>query len=221
MKQLLQRETAVYLLRHADLSYNSINEIGRGYIKRRVPSSCSQSGSTDSMSLVRIDFLLAVLKCSDNRALDAQNFLLRALLNLNLRATSRVQIDSSSRCRDNESQAMLPRQACKTIRAYFVSGVAIRSDPVGADNDRHNIVLVGFEPEQRAGHRVGDERRRDSVMQQFVACQSRALIVRASLGVKGLVQDLSMVQGAYNAQSSTIACCRERSIDASALPKDL
>ena len=77
---------------------------------------------------------------------------------------------------------MLPRQHCCRVGADLVRGVAVRRDPVGADDDR--VHPPGAE--ERSHHAVGDEGHRDPGPSQFPRSQPGALEQRPGLGSEHL-----------------------------------
>ena len=71
----------------------------------------------------------------------------------------------------------MPRQDRQAISADFIGKIAVRADPVGADEDDVDLGL----PHQGGRRGVGDQRARDPRVHQLPHRESRALEQRSSL----------------------------------------
>ena len=65
-----------------------------------------------------------------------------ALLDRNVRAVGRAQIDRRQRRGDVERDVVLARQDGDAVGADLVRGVAVGGDPVGADDDEVDLALA-------------------------------------------------------------------------------
>ncbi len=73
---------------------------------------------------------------------------------------------------------MPEKETVYLVRSNFVGGVSVARDPVGTGDDG----VDALHSHQRAGHRVADERRRVSLVNELVRRQPGSLVVRPRLG---------------------------------------
>ena len=100
-----------------------------------------------------------------------------ALLDRNVIAVRRRQIDGRERRRDVERHLVLVREHGHGIGADLVGGIAVGGDAVGADDD--DVDVAGAH--QRSGHALGDDRGVDALAHQLPRGQARALQERTRL----------------------------------------
>ncbi|MNR36030.1 hypothetical protein D3C85_1539180 [compost metagenome] len=93
------------------------------------------------------------------------------LLDRNIAASRRVQVDGGQRTCHIERDAMRLRQHSYAVRADFVGDIAVSRDAVRSDDDRLNPTLG----HNCAGHVIADERDVDARLLQFKSRQPRAL----------------------------------------------
>ncbi len=92
-------------------------------------------------------------------------------------AVGRGEIDRRERRGDVERHVVRVRHHRHRVRADLVGDVAVRRDPVGADDDEVDVALA----HERPGHALGDHGRRHVVAHQLPRREARALKERARL----------------------------------------
>ena len=129
-----------------------------------------------------------------------------ALLDGNVIAVGRGEIDRRERRGDVERHVVRVRHHRYRVRADLVGDVPIRSDPIGADDDEVHVALA----HERTGHALGDHGRRHLIAQELPRREPRALQERAGLVGKHL-DDLPLLgRGADHAERRAVAGRGER-----------
>ncbi len=129
-----------------------------------------------------------------------------ALLDRNVIAVGRRQIDRRERRRHVERHAVRLRHHRDGVRADLVRDVAVRGDAIGADHDEIHVAAA----HQRTGHAVGDDGRRHAVAHQLPRGEPRALQERPRLVGKHLGH-LALLGGRANhAERGAVSSGRER-----------
>ena len=100
-----------------------------------------------------------------------------ALLDRNVLAIGRGQIDRRQRRGDVERQSMRIGQERDGVGADLVGDIAVGGDAVGADDDHVDVAAA----HQRTGHAFGDDRGRDVFTHELPRRQPRALQERTGL----------------------------------------
>lgn len=86
------------------------------------------------------------------------------------------------------------------VGTNLVGGVTILDHSVGTNNDTVNVFVL----EKRTKHGVADHARRDLESGQLERSQSRALVVRCSLGVISSVKMVFLEESGNDANSGTV-----------------
>ena len=91
-----------------------------------------------------------------------------------------VEIDRRERRGDEKRDSEMFRQNRELKSADFVRAVAVFGDSIGADDD----AVYSFFFYRRRDRRIGDQRRRDFLVNQLESRQPRALIKRSRFGAR-------------------------------------
>ncbi len=142
----------------------------------------------------------------DANVLDVNHFVGRSFFDGNVAAIGNRQVESRNRRGDVKRHVVFFREHRDLIRADFVRGVAVRSDAVGAGDDRSD----GARLQKVADHVVGDERERDAAFVEFPRGEARALKIRARFGNEDVKLFALLDRNAKDAERRADACRRER-----------
>ena len=207
LKDLIQMELPIFsLLHHPSFSHDAINQSMVSNIKRRVPSPCEVRRNRN-LPYLTFNSHLAIPSPLDRPAFNRRHLGGRPLFNRNLRPRRRIQIDRRPRCRHDKSNIVELGQNRKPVRADLVGRVAISGHAVGAHDDAEDVFRVPLPIQERAGHGVGDEGSGDVVVQEFVAGEAGALVVRSRFGVVDSVEDVEGAEVTDDAEGGAVACC--------------
>ena len=125
---------------------------------------------------------------TDDGAADLRELFWLALLDLDVGARGGLQVEARRGRGDDELDAVVPREHGEGVGADFVGRVAVAHDAVGTDDHRGDIPRGFLRREERAGHRVCDQRGRHALVDELEGCESAALVIGPCLGAKGVVQ---------------------------------
>src|SRR6266699_576167 len=98
---------------------------------------------------------------ADRMAIEMQDFLRRSLLDRDLVARCQVEIDRGGWCRDVERHPVLLRDHGLPVRSDLVRGVAVRRDPIRADEYEIHLATA----EERGRRAARDDRMVDSLLE--------------------------------------------------------
>ena len=193
------------LLHHANFSDDSVNQLCRRHIKRRVPDRDAVRRNTDSLHLreIQVDAVVP-------GALDESHLLPGTLLDDNVRSGGCREVDGCAGCRDEELDAVVLCGDCQLVRADLVGRVTVRCHAVCAYDDGGDVLGGASETEQSGRHGVRDQGRRDLVVHQLESGQARALVVRSGFGAEGVLQGAVGVKRANNTEGCTVPGSGER-----------
>ena len=137
---------------------------------------------------------------------DVRDLARGALLDGDLAAGRRLEVDRRHRRGDEERDVVRARVQRQAVGADLVGGVAVGGDAIGADDDRLDLSAL----HHVRGHVVGDERDVDAALVQLPRGQPRALQERARLVGEDVDAALLLVRGADDAERGAVAAGGQR-----------
>ena len=193
------------LLNHTNLSDDSVNQLCRRHVERRVPDRNTVRRNAHGLDLREIKVNAVV-----PGALDESHFLSGTLLDHNVGSGGGGEVDGGAGCSDEELDTMVLCGDGQLVCANLVGRVAVCSYAVCAYDDGGDVFGRTPEAEESRRHGVGDQRGRDLVVHQLERGQARALVVRPGLSAEGMLQRSVGVKRANHAEGCTVTGGGER-----------
>ncbi|GKT40677.1 peptidase M20 domain-containing protein [Colletotrichum spaethianum] len=185
---------------------NSIDQVVRRHIESRVPDIDALVGRRNASGLRNVDGTIGLNDSAGN----LRQLLALALLDLDASSSFSLKIDAGGGSRNNKLDTVMFGENSQLVRSNLVGGVTVANDAVGADDDGGNVHLLLLQVEERGRHGVCHKGAGDLLVDEFKSRQSAALVVRPRLGAVGVLEEVVGPEGSDNAESGSVARCRQR-----------